>query len=216
MCGLSLSSSSLSSCCYKVVIPVGPGLVRVTKSREQHDGSSPSSSSLPITTLPTPVVPIPTEAVPKVAVANDATVLIIVVVLGLADAEILTPISGFLLSIFLPSTKPTTRSAPPWDRFQAPRRLVGKEPCWLASSTQQEQCQMDDKDPFVIHSRWIQCRVVDMQTNNRIDDNDHNRTPNHFVIRLSQHVDDNTPPAWTCSVASKSCLFRSIAHTWYG
>ena len=75
---------------------------------------------------------------------------------------------------------------------------------------------MDDKDPFVIHSRWIQCRVVDMQTNNRIDDNDHNRTPNHFVIRLSQHVDDNTPPAWTCSVASKSCLFRSIAHTWCG
>ena len=99
VCGLSLWSSSLLSCCYKVVIPVGPGLVRVTKSREQHD-HRPPSSLLPIITLPTPVVPIPTEAVPTiaVAVANDATVLIIVVVLGLADGEILTPLSGFLLS----------------------------------------------------------------------------------------------------------------------
>ena len=45
-----------------------------------------------------------------VVLANDATVLIVVaVVVKLADREILTRISGFLLRIFLPSTK-TTRT----------------------------------------------------------------------------------------------------------
>ena len=75
---------------------------------------------------------------------------------------------------------------------------------------------MDDKDPFVIHSRWIHCHVVDMQTNNRIDDNDHNRTPKHFAILLSGHVDNARTPSWACSVASKSCSFRPITCTWYG
>ena len=61
---------------------------------------------------------------------------------------------------------------------------------------------------------------MDVQTNNCIDNNNDvdvdDRMHNNFGILLSGHVDNARIQSWACSVASKSCSFRPITHTWYG
>ena len=61
---------------------------------------------------------------------------------------------------------------------------------------------------------------MDVQTNNCIDNNNDvdvdDRMHNNFGILLSGHVDNARTQSWACSVASKSCSFRPVTHTWYG
>ena len=94
-----------------------PGCCLVRRGDKKQSGGPPHgrpSSSLSFTTLPpaalaTQAVPTPRiggadGATISLAAANATAVLVIVIV-KLAECKILTPLSGLLLRIFLPSTK---------------------------------------------------------------------------------------------------------------